>query len=420
VKLSSIRLTIAGSLLLAAMTAACTETLDNDAGCPLLCPDQGGEIQTVTLDAITLDSTVSALEGQGTEASLLIATRGDSIDSRAIIRFDSIPALYHKPGPDTTSIEITQVDSAILRMRVDTIGGKIPATVTLDFYDVNSNAPDTATAVIAALFTPDRLITSATFEKAALKDTINVPIPGSQILARKGGPMRIGVRARGPESVQLRLWSQEGAGAPTLLTYRVDPDTTVTKVILVPYSKTPENQPILANSLADYSLIVKGTSTGPATQLNIGGLPARRVYMRFNIPSFIIDSVDVVRATLLLTQQPNPSIDPEDTVRIAPQISLAAATVTDIAKAAQIVAVARTDTLKVTPSGSGLRTMEIANVISLWRSQNPAETPRALILVSTLEGTSPLEARFFPIEAAPDLRPRLRISYSARKSTGLP
>jgi hypothetical protein len=420
VKLSSIRLTIAGSLLLAAMTAACTETLDNDAGCPLLCPDQGGEIQTVTLDAITLDSTVSALEGQGTEASLLIATRGDSIDSRAIIRFDSIPALYHKPGPDTTSIEITQVDSAILRMRVDTIGGKIPATVTLDFYDVNSNAPDTATAVIAALFTPDRLITSATFEKAALKDTINVPIPGSQILARKGGPMRIGVRARGPESVQLRLWSQEGAGAPTLLTYRVDPDTTVTKVILVPYSKTPQNQPILANSLADYSLIVKGTSTGPATQLNIGGLPARRVYMRFNIPSFIIDSVDVVRATLLLTQQPNPSIDPEDTVRIAPQISLAAATVTDIAKAAQIVAVARTDTLKVTPSGSGLRTMEIANVISLWRSQNPAETPRALILVSTLEGTSPLEARFFPIEAAPDLRPRLRISYSARKSTGLP
>jgi len=411
---------MAGALLMAVMTAACTETLDNDAGCPLLCPDQGGEIQTVTLDAITLDSTVSALEGQGTETSLLVATRGDSIDSRAIIRFDSIPALYHKPGVDTTSIEITRVDSAILRMRVDTVGGKIPATVTLDFYDVNSSAPDTATAVIAALFTPDRLITSATFEKAALKDTINVPIPGDQILARKGGPMRIGIRARGPESVQLRLWSQEGAGAPTLLTYRVDPDTTISKIILVPYSKTPVNQPILANSLADYSLIVKGTSTGAATQLNIGGLPARRVYMKFDIPKFITDSVDVVRATLLLTQQPNASIDPEDTVRIAPQISLASAAVTDIAKAAQIVAIARTDTLKVTPGGSGLRTMEIANVISLWRSQNPDETPRALILVSTLEGTSPLEARFFSVEAAPELRPRLRISYSARKSTGLP
>jgi hypothetical protein len=420
VKLSSIRLTMAGSLLIAAFASGCTETLDNDAGCPLLCPDQGGQIETVTLDAVTLDSTVSALEGQGTEASLLVATRGDSLDSRAIIRFDSIPALYHKPGADTTSVPITLVESAVLRMRVDTVGGKIPATVTLDFYDVNSTAPDTATAVIAALFTPDRLITSATFEKAALKDTINVPIPGEQILARKGGPMRIGIRARGPESVQLRLWSQEGAGAPTLLTYRVDPDTTVTKVILVPYSKTPVNQPILANSLADYTLLVKGTATGSVTQLNIGGLPARRVYMRFDIPKFITDSVDVVRATLLLTQQPSSGIDPGDTVRIVPQISLAAITVTDIAKASQIVALANTDTLKVTPTGSGLRTMEIANVISLWRTQNPTETPRALILVSTLEGTSPLEARFFPTEAAPELRPRLRISYSARKSTGLP
>lgn len=419
-KLSPIRLSIAGSLLIAVFTSACTEKLENNAGCPLLCPDQGGQIETVTLDAITLDSTVSALEGQGTETSLLVATRGDSIDARAIIRFDSIPSLYHKPGQDTTSIEITRADSAILRMRVDTTGGKIPASVTLDLYDVNSTAPDTATAAIAALFTPARLITSATFDKAALKDTINIPIPGDQILARKGGPMRIGIRARGPESVQLRLLSQEGAGAPTLLTYRTDPDTSVTKVVLVPYSKTPANQPALANSLGDYTLLVKGTATGAATQLNIGGLPARRVYMRFNIPAFIIDSVDVVRATLLLTQQPNASIDPTDTVRIVPQISLASVTVTDIAKAAQIVAVTNTDTLKVTPAGSGLRTMEIANVISLWRTQKASETPRALILVSTLEGTSPLEARFYPTEAAPDLRPRLRISYSSRKSTGLP
>ncbi|HEX6576608.1 MAG TPA: hypothetical protein VF042_16690 [Gemmatimonadaceae bacterium] len=419
-KLSFVRLTFAGSLLIAAVTSACTEKLESNAGCPLLCPSQGGEIETVTLDAVTLDTTVSALEGQGTETSILIASRGDSIDARAIIRFDSIPARYVKPGPDTTSIEITTVDSAILRMRVDTTGGKIPETLTLDLYDVNSDAPDTATAQIAALFTPARLITSATFEKAALKDTINVPIPGSALLERKGGPMRLGIRARGPQSVQLRLLSQEGAGAPTLLTYRVDADTAVSKVVLVPYSKTPANQPILAGSLADYTLLVKGTATGAPTDLNIGGLPARRVYMRFNLPAFITDSVDVVRATLLLTQQPGSSIDPTDTVRIVPQVSLASASVTDVAKAAQIVVITKTDTLKVTPTGSGLRTIEVANVLSLWRSQNPTETPRALILVSTLEGTSPLEARFYPAEAAPDLRPRLRISYSARKSTGLP
>jgi len=421
VKSNSGRVRLTGlAILTAIIAAACTEKLDNSAGCPILCPDQGGQIETVTLDAVTFDSTVSALTGQGTELELLLATRGDTLDSRAIIRFDTIPDRYRRPGSDTTSIELTTVDSAFLRLRVDTVGGKVPATLSLDLYDVNSDAADTAVTEIASLFTPERLITSALFAKSELKDTINIAIPGQAILARKGGRLRIGIRARAPESVQLRLLSQEGAGSPSILSYRVSPDTTIAKVVLAPSSRTPVNQPILANSFADYTLLVKGTATGPASQLNIGGLPARRVYMRFNLPAFITDSVDVVRATLLLTQQPNIGLDPGDTILIIPNVGLAANSVTDVAKAAQIAATVNTDTLKVTPAGSGLKTLELANVIALWRAQKIADTPRALILVTTLEGTSPLEARFYPIEAAPELRPRLRISYSARKSTGLP
>jgi hypothetical protein len=420
VELKFARFRIAGFLIFAALASACTEKLENNAGCPILCPDQGGGISTITIDAVSLDSTVSALAGQGTESSLLVATRGDTIDARAIIRFDSIPDRYRKPGPDTASFEVTTVDSAFIRMRVDTSGAKIPPNVTLDLYDVNSAAPDSAVAEIAALFTADRLITSVTFPSSALKDTINIPLPPAAILSRKGGRLRVGIRARGPESVQLRLLSEEGAGTPTILSYRVSPDTTIAKVVLGPFSKTPFDQPILAGSLADYTLLVKGTATGPPSQLNIGGLPARRVYMRFEVPAFIIDSVDVVRATLLLTQQPNLTIDPADTVSIIPHVSLAAAAVTDVAKAAQITAIVNTDTLHVTPGGSGLRALEIASIISIWRSQTATTTPRAIVLLSTLEGTSPLEARFYPVEAAPDLRPRLRISYSARKSTGLP
>ncbi|HMA20677.1 MAG TPA: hypothetical protein VKO87_07725, partial [Gemmatimonadaceae bacterium] len=149
-ELNSARLRLAGLLILTAIATACTENLDNSAGCPLLCPDQGGQIETVTLDAVALDTTVSALEGQGTESALLLATRGDTLDSRAVIRFDSIPARYVKPGADTTSFQITTADSVNLRMRVDTTGGKIPGPVTLDLYDVNSDAPDSANAAIAA------------------------------------------------------------------------------------------------------------------------------------------------------------------------------------------------------------------------------------------------------------------------------
>lgn len=419
-ELISVRLKVAGLVLLTAMAAGCSEKLDSSAGCPILCSDQGGEIETVTIDAVSLDTTVSALTGQGTETSLLLATRGDTLDARAVIRFDSIPGRFRRPGSDTTTVPITVADSVFLRLRVDTTEAKLPGPLTLDLYDVNSEAPDSAVAAIAALFTPARLIASATFEKSALKDTIMVPIPGAVILSRLNGPLRIGIRARGPQSVQLRLRSQEGAGFPTLLSFRVSPDTAVAKVLLNPFSKTPVGQSDLAASLADYTLLVRGTATGASTGLNIGGLPARRVYLRFNIPEFLLDSVDVIRATLLLTQVSNPGIDPTDTVRIVSAVSLATNAVSDVSKASQITVLSNTDTLKVQPGGSGLRTLEVAGVVSFWRSQDETETPRALVLLSTREGDSPLEARFNSIEAPPSSRPRLRFSYSKRRSGGLP
>ena len=268
---------------------------------------------------------------------------------------------------------MTTVDSVNLRLRVDTVGGKIPSSLTLDLYDVNSSAADSAIDEIAALFVPGRLLASATFEKAALKDTINITLPAATILSRKGGALRIGVRARAAQSVQLRLMSQEGAGTPTLRIAYLRHDSR--KVTLGPASRAL-NQPILAASLSDYTLLVKGTATGAASLLNVGGLPARRVYMRFDIPAFIVDSVDVVRATLLLTQQPNASIDPSDTVKIVPHVVLAANAVTDVAKAAQISTAITSDTLRITPAGTGVKFLEVANLIAVWRSQNVAETPR--------------------------------------------
>jgi hypothetical protein len=420
VELISTRLKLAGLVVLTVIVAACTENLDNSAGCPLLCVDQQAGVETVTLDVVTMDSTVSALTGQGTELSLLLATRGDSIDTRAIIRFDSIPARFTKPGSDTTSFDVTTVDSAQLHFRVDTLGGKIPDQVTLDIYDVNSTAADSLVAPVAALFIPSRLIGSQTYAKADLKDSVTFSFSPSAIISHKGGPMRLGIRARASQSVQLKIRSTEYGGTPTTLTYRVSPDTTIARVVLAPFSKTPADQPAQALSLADYTLLVKGTATGPSSGLNIGGLPARRVYMRFNIPAFITDSVDIVRASLLLTQVPNNQIDPNDTVFIVPHVVLATDVITDVSKASQVTAEANLDTLKANPGKSGVQLLEIAQIVNLWRSTAATNTPRAIVLVSAQEGESPLEARFFSLEGTPAQRPKLRITYSTRKSKGLP
>ena len=53
----------AGVLSIITIVAACTETLDSSVGCPDLCTDQAGLIETVTIDPVVLDTTVSALTG---------------------------------------------------------------------------------------------------------------------------------------------------------------------------------------------------------------------------------------------------------------------------------------------------------------------------------------------------------------------
>jgi hypothetical protein len=156
----------------------------------------------------------------------------------------------------------------------------------------------------------------------------------------------------------------------------------------------------------------------------VGGLPGVRSYLRFNIPSRIVDSSLVIRATLLLTQLPSASPDAKDTMSIQPFLVLAGAGVTDPLKAAQIIApgnVTGTEPLKLFPNGSGVREAEIGQFFKFWSVQTDAQLPRAIALVSTQEDYSPQQALFYSSNAAdPSVRPKLRISYTLRSRIGTP
>jgi hypothetical protein len=411
---------LGGELFIVGILAACTEQLSTNVGCPDLCTDQAGGIETVTIDPVVLDTTVSGLLGVGTEAQMLMSNRGDTVDSRVVIRFDSIPARYNKVASDTTTTAISLADSARLRIRIDTTGAKFPGPITIDAYDVDTDAPDSVTSAVAALFIPSRLITSQTFAVADLKDTVDIQLPQAAILAKLGQRMRIGLRARSDAgSVQFRINSVE-AGLPEQLYFRVDKDTAIKAINLNPYSTTPADQSLIASSLSDYTLVAKAPPTPPVGVLNVGGLPAQRVYMRFNIPPFLADSAQLVRVSLLLTQRPDVAIDAKDTMRIVAHVSLAAQAITDVSRAALITAQTTLDTLKVLPGDSGVKVVEIGPIVGVWRTQTLANTPRAIVLVSSTEGGAPIRAQFFSIEASPDLRPKLRFSYSTRKTRGLP
>jgi hypothetical protein len=142
--------------------------------------------------------------------------------------------------------------------------------------------------------------------------------------------------------------------------FRATPDTLTKPITVIPFSKTPVGDPIAASHLTDYTVIAKAPPAASPSLLAVGGLPPRRVYIRFNIPSSILDSSTVVRATLLLNQLPNPALDPNDSLLVIPQVVLAGKVVTDPAKAAQITAAVSIDTLKLKPGDAGEKTVELA------------------------------------------------------------
>jgi hypothetical protein len=420
VKLSSILPRLLATAALFVSMSSCSENLDSSAVCDVLCPQIGGPVQNITIDGVVVDTTVQALSGLGTEPALLLATRGDTLDTRVIIRFDSLPATFVPHGD--TAQPIASVDSAYIRLMLDTTAIKGTDPVTIEAYDVDTTANDTSSAAVLALFRPDRFISSQTFLRADLTDTLKYFISNAAVLAKiqNGAALRVGLRAVSVGSSQLRFISTEGSFGPEMF-FRATPDTLTAPLTVLPLSKTPVGAAILAGNLSDYTLIAKGPPPAPPSLLAVGGLPARRVYILFDIPSNIIDSSTIIRATLLLNQLPNTGIDPTDTVAFLPQVVLAGRAVTDPSKAAQIIGSISIDTLRLRPGDSGPANVELASAFPIWRAVKPDTLPRAIVLKSVTEGNSPLELRFSSSEdVVAALRPRLRISFTSKVPLRLP
>lgn len=404
------------------LAMACTERLDGSAGCPITCVDQTATVRTEELQAaIATDTTVLGGLGLGTEQQMLLASRGDTLDTRVVVRFDTLPSTK-PPGAGTGAI--SAVNAALLRISLDSSAAALTVPASVDVYDVTTPGNDTSVAALAPLFDAAHLIGTVTVDPGKLVDSVRIPISDSVVLARitSGSPLRLGLRLRAATSAQTRIFASDTPLPPTL-EITVSSDTTAPRIILAPYSAEPAGNPGEAASLADFSLVVKGVSTPPPALLSVGGLPARRIYLRFALPSRIVDSSVVVRAALLLTQVPGTGPDASDTMTIRPALVVAGPAVTDPAKAAQIISVtvAAFAPLRTRPADGGERIVELAPAFDRWALVGDTLLPRAIILGSGSEDYSPQQALFYSSAAAdPSVRPRLRISYTQRSRIGLP
>jgi len=404
------------------LTGACAERQDGGEVCPALCPEQSIPTRDTVIEAIGVSATVSSYPARGSEPTLLLAKRGDSLDTRAVIRFDSIPSRYRRSASDTTTLPITFVDSAELRLRIDTSGTRATTPVTVSVYDVDTTAADSSTAALVALFRADRLVGSATFDTAALKDTLRVKVDTAFLRQRIVGRQRVrfGVQVTSSESVQLRVFSSLSEAGPQLV-FDPSADTATRVGSYRPVSLTPEENEALARDLADFTLIVTGSDDPVITPnvLRVGGLPSSRGYLRFELPESIVDSGTVVRATLTLTQIPSLRFDSAQRVTLYAHPSIASAVISAPDKAALLIGAVE-DSAQVMPNGAGLIEFELVRLFRRWRGTKAVDQPRVLILRASTEGISPVELRIHDVNAASGLRPRLRITYVPRVDFGLP
>lgn len=409
---------------LLALLVGCSEQVAGSLGCPTLCTDQAAALRDTTLNGVVvLDTTLLGFPPLGTTRDVTLLNQGDTADVRLIARFDTLPDAYRPSGAASDSA-ISRVDSATFLFAVDTSVTRPTTAITIDAFDVDTTANDTIPSTLVTLFRDDRLLGSQTYQPADVKDTLRLALSNSALLVKikKFQRLRIGLRIRGASSVKLRVVSS--AFTPRVR-FRVSADTTVKPDTVTLLSRTPTADPGIAGSLIVYPLVAKGAlPVPPPGRIGIGGLAGARSYLRFNIPSIVLDSVQVVRASLVLTQlAPRAPGGSTDSLTIYAAPIIASPSVTDVRLASQFLgsgAQLSSDSLRLSPRDVGLRSLELVNIVRVWQLVGTSNTSRALVLYSPQEGRTAGELSFASTEALLAQRPQLRITYVPRRGFGLP
>jgi hypothetical protein len=415
----------------------CSERLEGGNACPILCPDQNVELREIVVAGVVLDTVLSSYPPVGQEPQLVLVSRGDTLETRIIVRYDTLPTTYRPPNsPTDTPIELVQGAGVKLRLQfLEDYEDKYDPnqSLTIEAYDVDTTvaeggAADTAAVTMLPLFRPDRFLGSVTFTRAEITATtdssLKVPVNDAYLLAKiqAKARLRVGFLVRAAESAELVVLGND-AGRADSLVFTVSTDPAVTWGA-TPYSATPTER-FIASTLTDFVIVAQRRAPDtPAEVLTVGGIPGRRSYLRFELPSNIVDSTSVVRATLLLTQYPNRlAAHGPDTISLYPQPVVASDLVTDLHQAANLLGGLvgfRLDSLRRMPSDSGDVSLEVIGLIQVWRLVDAEQSSRALVLRLPTEGTYQDELYFYSTEAAAALRPRLRIVYVPRVGFGLP
>jgi hypothetical protein len=380
--------TLVGSLVL----AACTERLTTPGSCPTLCPGGTPEIRDTVITAVVGGDTAFAGYTSVTDPlSLLVSNGGALGETVSLIRF--IPRGDSVLAGDT--LRAFTIDSVIISVFLQARDTTV-SPLFLDLYRLPSTFDSSATfAAVEAEMTPVNLLRSVEITDSARSGRYPVLFEGAELAALEYTPadstrLVIGLRVRGAAPAGAYFGAAlAGDATPLYVTYTE-----------VDVADTALQHPLIQRAVDQNLSLRAAPAPLEPDLLRVGGFPAARSLVRFDLPPFLRDSATIIRATLeLVPDQPVVGI-PGDSARIDVRGVLtdfgAKSPVTQAAPSAWFHP--GTDTVRV----------EVAPLVALW--QGGQGLPNAVRVSLGQEFASFLAPRFRSTRSG-GTGPRLRITY---------
>lgn len=388
----------------AVLAVGCKEQLTTPGHCPALCPSNNLQlVDTLLTDADVADTSVRGYVDVR-EASYLLASTLDSLQSVILVRFTKRDTVWFPNSTDTAivgtqdsvmlSVTIGQRDTAVKSLRL--VVYRLPAHLdtaatfaSIQPYFADSQLVDTVAV-------PDTVQSGSFVAKIA--DSLAVPPLDSGVVS-----LGIAVVAAGKTALTVGSGNL-GTSAPLLSTYahaRAPHDTlshvfTVAPFVSLFVMSPPPAQP-------------------PPGLLAVGGIPTARATVRLSLPEVVVDSNAIVRATLLLNTASPAGGFARDTFFV-----IAEPVVRDYGvKSVLWPDSAVSGQVRVAQGQSGPVAIDIAPILRFWGTTVGDSTPRLVVLRVFPEG-SILGAVTFAGRAAGAAGPQLRVTYVKKYTFGLP
>ena len=371
------------SLSLCLLATACVEDILAPGACPDYCPQTSIEVVDTVFTAIVERDSSFLGYVPTDEAVTLQLTTGGAVESFGVIRFRPFDDQIFLDTSNSVLRPVIAVDSFSLQLAFD---ARSAGTGDFEFvfYRLPATVDSTTTyAELETFFVDSTEVASVLVTGEASADTIAAVLPADAFptLEEDSSVAAIGMAMRSVEPAFVTL--------PT--TNKSYDYLTITRFVQV---DSADGQPA-ARAHSTYTefdtFVFPELTAAGATALPVGGSPSNRTFMHVALPSRIVDSSTVIRATLLLVPSEPVLGAPGDTIRV-----LAEGLAADFGPKSPIVQVPADSVeffsgLALVGSSDTLR-IDVTHIIAPWK--NNTSSPRALMLRSVTEAGTLSEFRF--------------------------